>query len=428
MITVQPMFQRTFLRQVTRWLLTILIVGGVAGGSYFVWQRYSIPKVTVTEVAEGPVVQAFYATGTLLPHREYPVKANVEGTLEEVLVDKGTEVQKGQTVAKVYVEEFLLKRAQAEADLDLKKQLSVPDTSPVLLEFDAKIHSAEKQLETAKRELVRLNQISNPSARTQSDVDRAEENSRTFFNAIEALKSAKQAKILEFARDLKTAQAQLDIANWNISQQSITSPIDGVVLDWPVSTGTRVKVNDMLMTVANVHYDKLVMRTNVDEEDKTRVALDQVVQLTLYSYPGRVFEGRVKRIYPKADTSRRTFEVDVQIMSPDAAFSAGMTGELAFVVARKEQAIVVPSQSVQSGEVWIVRDKKLAKADVELGLKSIQRTEIVSGLQPGDSVVVSPIGKLPPGQEVVTTHIDPDVAAGLNEVKTQATNAFKGMK
>src|SRR3954469_1625591 len=123
---LKPLFQRTLLRHVTRWLLTLLILGGLAAGGYFAWQRYSVSQVVVTEVVEGPVVQAFYATGTLLPHREYPVKSNVEGTLEEVFVDKGSEVEKGQTVARLYVEEFLLKRTQAQAELDLKKKLIDP--------------------------------------------------------------------------------------------------------------------------------------------------------------------------------------------------------------------------------------------------------------------------------------------------------------
>ena len=296
------------------------------------------------------------------------------------------------------------------------------------MEFDSKIEAAQKQLETATKDYERLAQIRNTGGRTIAELEKAEEISKTTRNTLEALKSAKATKLLEFKRDLKTAQVQFDIAQWNIDQQSIRSPIDGFVLDWPVATGTRVKMNDTLMTVADIRYDHLVMRTNVDEEDKTRVRLDQTVQITLYSYPDRVFEGRVKRVYPKADPLRRTFEVDVQILEPDPDFAAGMTGELAFVVARKEEAIVVPSQAVQGGQIWIVRDGRLALADAELGLRSIQRTEILSGLEPGDQVVISPISNFRPGREVRTVHVDPDTAAVSNEVKAQVPSSFKGMK
>ena len=74
-----------------------LLAGGIAA------YRYARPVVTVTEVVRGPVVQAFYATGTLSPVREHPVKAPVEGTLERLddapdvaVIDKGSRVRKGQ--------------------------------------------------------------------------------------------------------------------------------------------------------------------------------------------------------------------------------------------------------------------------------------------------------------------------------------------
>jgi multidrug efflux pump subunit AcrA (membrane-fusion protein) len=425
---LQLFFKRAFVRTATRWLTTILVVAAIATAAYVAYQRFSIPRVIVTDVVQGPVVQAFYATGTLLPDREYPVRANVEGTLVEVLVDKGSQVQKGQKLARVYVEEYMLKRTQAEAELELKQQLADPQTSPALLEFDAKIRVAQKQMDTAQREYNRLSQLRTSGGRTLTELEAAEESAKTAMNTIDALKSAKAAKLLEMQRDVKTAKAALDIAEWNIDQQTITSPVDGVVLDWPTSTGTRVRVNDTIMTVADIRYDQLVMRTNVDEEDKTRVHLDQIVHITLYSYPGRVFEGRVKKIYPKADPARRTFEVDVRILEADLDFSAGMTGELAFVVDRKDNALVVPTQAVQAGDVWILRDGKLAKAEVELGLRSIQRTEVLSGLQAGDQVVVSPIGNLQPGLVVRATHMDADAAAGLNEPKAQAASSFKGFK
>lgn len=423
---LQLLFKRTFIRQATRWLLTILIISGLAVGGFVIWQRYTVPRVTVTEVVTGSVVQAFYATGTLLPHREYAIKANVEGTLQEVLVDKGSVIEKGQTLARVYVEEYTLKRTQAEADLTLAKQLADPKTSPVLLEFDARIRAAEKQWEIAKREYDRLAQIRETSGRTISELDRAEEMAKTTFNAWEALKSARSTKLLELQRDVTTSQAQLDIAAWHIDQQTITSPIDGVVLDWPASKGTRVKLNDILMTVADVRFDELVMRTQVDEEDKTRVLLDQLVHMTLYAYPERVFQGRVKQVYPKADPLRRTFEVDVRIEDPDPAFAPGMTGELAFVVASKDEAQVIPSQGVQSGKVWTVRDGKLEITPVTIGLRSIQRTEILSGLTGDDEVVVSPIGNLQPGVEVQVNRMDPVAAAGLNQQQSEQPTNFKG--
>jgi hypothetical protein len=105
--------------------------------------------------------------------------------------------------------------------------------------------------------------------------------------------------------------------------------------------------------------------------------------------------------------------------------SPGMTGELAFIMQTKESAVVVPSQAVQKGTIYTVRNGRLHKLDSTLGLRGVERTEVTSGLKSGQSVVVSAIGDLAEGQRVRTTRIDPVVAAELNKPK-QTTDGFKG--
>ena len=146
--------------------------------------------------------------------------------------------------------------------------------------------------------------------------------------------------------------------------------------------------------------------------------------MSLYSYPDRVFTGRVSRIYDKADPDRRTFEVDVKIEQPDERMAAGMTGELAFVIAAKDKATVAPRQALQNKKLFTVRDGKLAAVDAEVGLTSVERVEIVSGLNVGDRVVISPVGGLAPGQQVRTEYMDPTTAAGLNKPKEKSI--FRG--
>jgi len=217
-----------------------------------------------------------------------------------------------------------------------------------------------------------------------------------------------------------------------LDQATVRSPIDGTVLDWPISDGTRVAVNDHILQLADVSPGHLVMRAQVDEEDKNRLrppaAGDrQVVKMTLYAYPNEILSGTVDRIYDKADPDRRTYEVDVTFDRPDLRLAAGMTGELNFIVAERQNATIVPTQAVQGGTILIVRDGSLEKPDVVTGLKSIERTEILSGLNRGDEVVISPIMDLEPGQAVSTHWIDPLVAADLNEPKT-SNDSFKGFR
>jgi multidrug efflux pump subunit AcrA (membrane-fusion protein) len=197
------------------------------------------------------------------------------------------------------------------------------------------------------------------------------------------------------------------------------------VLDRPIALGTRLAINDPIMRIADVTPANLVMRAAVDEEDVTKVRIDQEVRMTLYAFAGQVLRGKVTRIYDQADESRRTFEVDVRLSGLNDRLSPGMTGELAFIMAEKEKAIAIPAQSVQGGAIYGVRDGQIVKLDATIGLRSIERVEVLNGISMGDRVIVSPIGDLPEGKAVRTRYIDPAKAAGLNKPAVK-DESFKG--
>jgi HlyD family secretion protein len=410
-----------------RWISGLAVVAAVGAIAVVLTLRALRPLVSVTRAVEGEVVQAFYATGTISPDREYPIKSNVAGIVVEVRVDKGQPVRQGDVLAAVHDDQLPLKLAQAKAELSEKQQRADEKTSPVLHELDAKITAFTDMLAIAKREEDRQLKLLDQGNGSQSDLDKALDRVKVVWSDLEASKAQRATKKLELEKEAVVAKAALEIAQWNFDQQTIRSPIDGVVLDRPVSAGTRVAINDPLMRTADVTPARLVMRAQVDEEDRVKLRDRQRVIVTLYSFPGRPFAGTLARIYPQADPDRRTFEVDVTLDAPDPSLSPGMTGELAFEVGYKPRANVVPAQAVQSGVVWVVRDQRLARSRATIGLKSVERAEILDGLDPNDLVLLSPVGKMPEGQPVRTEFIDPKAAALANR-PAEKTDAFKGFK
>lgn len=421
----------------------VVVVGG------WLAIRWSRSSVTVTRATQGPVVKAFYATGTLVPDREHSIGSNAAGIVTDVLVRKGQEVRSGQILATVRDDGLEYAFARAKAEFAQKKKLAADD-SPALREYDVRLAAASDQLTIAQRELKRVEDMLANRSGSQSDVDHAADRARQLTGDVEAIRQQRAVRKIQLDTDLEVAKAALDTAQWNLDQQTIRSPIGGSVLDEPVSVGTRVAVNAHLMQVADVRPSELLMRAQVDEEDKASVRMGQTVEMTLYAFGGKVFRGAVERVYPKADPARRTFEVDVRIgdeaaalapfrpwldrlglnarvnVDPDTEkFSAGMTGELVFVIEAKKEATVIPSQAVQGGAVWVVRDGNLVRTQPKLGLSSVERTEVIAGLQSDDQVVISPIGKLGEGQAVRTEWMDPQTAAALNRPKTE-TDGFRG--
>jgi hypothetical protein len=124
------------------------------------------PRVIVTEAVEGPVVAAFYSTGTIQPEREYPIKSNTAGLLKEVRVDKGARVKKGDVLAIVEDPALTFAGQEAQAMLEEKLQRIDAKLSPVLQEYDSKIAAMNDLLDIAKREQKRVTD-SSPAMRVR---------------------------------------------------------------------------------------------------------------------------------------------------------------------------------------------------------------------------------------------------------------------
>jgi multidrug efflux pump subunit AcrA (membrane-fusion protein) len=414
-----------------KWIVVIIVAVSLSAAAVFAAVSYLRPTVDVTEVVHGPVVEAFYATGTVSAEHEYSIRSNVAGILH-LSVDKGITVKRGQILAVVDNADLRFAVDQAKAELRRKEQMAEDTTSPVLMELRSKLQATNEQLQIALDDEKRVTALMGHGATSQNDLDLSMNRVKALWSDAEAYKSQIAARKLDLQRDLEVARAALSSAQWELDQATIRSPINGTVLDWPVSDGTRVAINDHVLQLADVSAGHLVMRAQVDEEDKNKLrpptdADRQVVKMTLYAYPNEILTGTVDKIYDKADPDRRTYEVDVKFDRPDLRLAAGMTGELNFIVAQQQNATIVPTQAVQGGMVMTIQDGRLERPDIVLGLKSVERTEILSGLNDGDTVVISPILDLQPGQSVRTHRIDPIVAAGLNEPKT-SSDSFKGFR
>jgi HlyD family secretion protein len=347
--------------------------------------------VDVARPVHGPVVQAFYSTGTVEPVRDFAVRTSVEGIVTEMRVDKGSHVKAGDVLA--VVEDAKLKFAveRARAELAEKAARAEPASSPVLGEFDARIRGTGDLVEIALREQRRMELMVSKQAASQTDLDRALDRTKTLLTEVESLKQQRASRMLELTREADVARAMLSTAQAELDKSFIRAPGTGVILDRPTGLGSRVAINDTLMTLADVSPANLVMRAQVDEEDVAGATPGQEVRMTLYAFGSQVFTGTVQRVYERADTDRRTFEVDVKVDMAGRNFSAGMTGELAFILQRRESAMTVPAQAVQMGGIWRAERGKLERTTATIGLRSIEVVEITGGLSADDMVVVSPL-------------------------------------
>jgi HlyD family secretion protein len=418
---MQPMERRPY-GSIFRISLIGVVVASLA---LLGWKGYQLsrPTVSVTTLVRGPVLHAVYATGTVQPKREYAIRTPIAGTIEHVRVDKGQTVDAGAELAVVTDPELKFRLERATAELSERKSR----VAPVLAELDAKIKARSEQLDIAKREMERATEMQKRDAGSSVDVDRASDRLQTNWSELESLRSQRTQTELQMQKEIAVAESAVSIAQWNVNQQVLKSPVAGTVLERPRSAGTRVAINDDVLRLADVRPQSLVIRAAVDEEDITRVNVGQRVIVTLYAFNEGFFEGTVDEIYPQADAVRRTFEVDIVLKSDERTqrLQAGMTGELAFVVAEKPDVSVLPAQAWQDGVVYVLRDGFVRKTDAVIGIRAVDRIEVVSGLSDGDQVIITPVTSKMVDQTARSVSVDPRTAAGLN--KPKEPSSFKGM-
>ena len=320
-------------------------VGLAVGATVIAWRLWPV-RVEVGQPVRGAAVEAVYATGVVEPSVMLPVAPRAGGRLVSIETDEGAKVQRGQVMARL-----------ESADLEHTVQ-----------EMQAHEDLARAQYKRTQ-DLVAQKFVSS------ADLDRT----RSELQAAEAA--------------LKRAKAQRDY-------NQLVAPADGTVLRRDGEIGQFIPPGQAVFTLECCA--PLRVAAEVDEEDIARVAVSQTVAMRSDAMPGRLFDGVVAQITPKGDPVARSYRV--RILFRDAqetgkpGLRTGMTMDANIVVARRENALLIPSRALHGDSVWVLVDGVLRKRVVHHGAGTGEQTEILSGLADGDAVVLSPADGLREGR------------------------------
>jgi HlyD family secretion protein len=390
-------------------LALLIVVAAAAGAAVFYLRRNNVQTITVQR---GTVVQAFYATGTVRPNFEYTIKSKGQGNLVSLLVREGSHVAKDQLLARIDDRQLRFAVEQLQAQLQ-ESQAMAAENSPMHNELIAKLTEAKSQFEISDREVTRVQKLFDQGGANIADLDNSRRGHVQWANNIAALNAQIENWRIDSANKVEITQAQLSKAQADLADTEIRSPIDGVVLERYVEEKEVVSLNQKLLLLANPQ--DLIMKAAVDEEDVARTEIGKTVDMQLYAFADRVLQGKVFEILPTADPANKTYEVKVQFVDPPAKLRVGMTAELNFIENVRENTLLIPTSAILDDQVYVPRDGKYQPVDVKVGVRSLEKVEILDGLKEGDSIVadvkqVAPV-KLPPVQAPVVPTRKGDVAA-----------------
>ena len=201
--------------------------------------------------------------------------------------------------------------------------------------------------------------------------------------------------VVEYDRDraaLESARATLDGLRTRLGYAQVVSPIEGVVTEKRVEAGDVVGNQARLFTVADV--SQLVTRVRVSELEVRSLGVGDVVPISVDALGGERVTGRIRRIFPSADTATRLVPVEVALSGAALErLRPGYTVRATFALDQRGDALLVPSRSVSgpigSRAVYVVHEGKITRRAVAVGPDLDGKMEVTTGLNPGDSVIVS---------------------------------------
>jgi RND family efflux transporter MFP subunit len=247
------------------------------------------------------------------------------------------------------------------------------------------VTTAQSTFDIAQREVSRATTLENAGAIAQRDLEQAR-------NALVAARG-----------QLSTARAQLANVNKQLDKASVQAPFAGVVSVRSVNAGDVVTPGTALYTV--VDPGSMQLEASVPAEALTAVRVGMPVDFTVNGYPNRHFSGRITRVNPTADPTTRQVKILASIPNAGNTLVGGLYAE-GRVSSESHTAPMIPISSVDERglrpTVVRLRNGKVEKVEVGLGIRdqAAETVEIISGLAPGDTVLLGAARGISPGTPV----------------------------
>lgn len=325
-------------------------------------------SLQVTSAAMETLKESIEVTGTVQPIDSHVgrVRPLTGGRLRTVLAKVGDKVRSGQPLAQLdNVEAGDLSSQYLSAQADLKK-------------LQAQQAMAQEQLERDTH-LVAIGAV----AQKELDSSKAEE--KAMQASIEAQES--------LLSGLNVRMRRLGVDDGNQSSPSIIairSPFAGVVINVAAAPDTVVDPSSELFEVADL--SRVWVQADVYEKDIGRIRVGQTASISVDSYPGEKFTGKMTYVGDIVDPQTRTVKVRCEVPNPATKLKLGMFVSVSLPTTFTKNALAIPATAVQQVEndevVFVQRDPThFEKRVVQLGENTGEWIEITSGLQKGDKVV-----------------------------------------
>lgn len=365
--------------------IVIIVVLGMAGFvGYRAWDAYEakqeadgkgkgkgaakkgagqVVSVGVAEARQGQVREEIQITGALRPKEQVDVTAKVTGRVENVRVNIGDRVRRGDLLAEL-------------EDLEIQQQVRRATASQEVVR--ATLQQRRAELANAQADLERSRQLMEGGLIPRQEY----ESKQTSFRVVQAQVQLTQAQG-------EQAQAELNELRIRFEQMKIVSPIDGLIAERFVDIGAVISPATPLVRVVNL--STLITRANVPEREVSKLRLGNRAQVVVDAFGDTLYEGKVSRISPVMDAATRTALVEVEIPNRDGNLRAEMFARVTLDLATLRPAVLIPRESLiyrgQQAGVYLLSGRRPMFREIEPGINQGNEVEVLANLAPGTQII-----------------------------------------
>ena len=343
----------------------------------------------VVQVEQRQIRRNIESVGSLFPYEEVVVSSEVEGKVDQVLVDVGDHVAAGQAIVKVVPTELQLTLDQQRAALrQARARLGLPEEGDDLkdVRLAAEVKKAAADLNDAEQKYNRTKSLYDQGLVPRQNYDEAEAR----YNAARAAYDLSVQVVENLRAQLAQSRASTTLAQKKVSDSIIRAPFAGEVKERHVTQGQYLKVQTPVMVIVNA--DPLRVRLKVPEKMAAWVRVGQLVTVSVDAYSDRSFTGKISRINPSVDQQTRAFEVEALIQNRERLLKPGFFAKASIPSDNVADALFVPNAALLYVygvyKVFVVQGDIVKETEVKLGERGDERAEVVEGLSAGDRIAM----------------------------------------
>lgn len=409
---------------------SLLLVVLFAGCQPAEKEREPVVKVRVAAAEKTALSQIITADAVLFPLKQATVSPKITSPILEFKVQRGSRVQKGQLLAVLENRDLTAQAEASKGDFeqaDASYAITVNSGLPQQIqkaELDAA--AAKSAFDAAQKVYDSRKDLYQQGAIPRKDLDSAEvalAQARSQYQQAQKLAADLERmgkeQLMKAAKGTReSAEGHYRAAAAQLSYSEIRSPIDGVVTDRPLYVGDLATANQPILTVMDT--SSLVAKAHIPQSEAVQLKAGDFAEIKTQNMEESA-KGQVSLVSPALDTGSTTVEVWVETRKPSSLLKPGMTVSIEIKAKTVRDAVVVPMAAIfknAEGAYYIVlagADQKAHQKPVQLGVKTAEMAQIVSGLSVGDSVIVVGGYAIPDGAAI---EVEKD-EAGAKEDKAE---------